>query len=162
MLVWRGSGPECRAEPRVRSSLLLSDQRVHGEREPAWGGIPRTTSPAARSAKSHFGAPEPCEVQPAIDRLHGSGNDVVGQSICGMDAFDVWCLTRSAFNRESHGNQPNSASRMLETARDLIGARVALDGEEALPRAVQDREPDPAAVRANCAATRTCYGIRNA
>ena len=33
---------------------------------------------------------------------------------------------------ESHGNQPNSTSRMLKTARDLIGVRVALDGEETL------------------------------
>ena len=32
------------------------------------------------------------------------------------------------------GNQPNSASRLLKTARDLIGVGVALNGEETLPR----------------------------
>lgn len=40
------------------------------------------------------------------------------------------CSRRLAFNWESHGNQLNSASRVLKTARDLIEVREALDGEE--------------------------------
>jgi len=59
---------------------------------------------------------------------------------------------------ESHGNQPNSTSRALKTARDLIGVRAALDSEETLSRAVKVRRPDQAPIGANCVGARTGYG----
>lgn len=42
---------------------------------------------------------------------------------------------------ESHGNQPNSTSRVLKAARDVIGVQSVLDGEETLRRAAQGRKP---------------------
>ena len=63
---------------------------------------------------------------------------------------------------ESHGNRLRSTSRMLKTTRDRIGVRAALDGEEALPRAVQVRKLGQAHAEANYVATRTSYGTRSA
>ena len=62
---------------------------------------------------------------------------------------------------ESSGNHTNSASRVLKTARDLIGARAALDGEETLPRVVQVRKLGPALVGKNYGAGRIGYGTRS-
>ena len=72
-------------------------------------------------------------------------------------AVDNW---RSAV--EAHGNQPNSASRVLKTGCDLIGVREALDGEETLPRVVQVRKPGPAPAGSNYVDERTGYGTRRA
>lgn len=64
--------------------------------------------------------------------------------------------------RESYGNHANSSSRVLETACDLIGVRVALDGEETLPRVIQVRKPVPAPPGVTCGAARRGYGTRSA
>ena len=39
------------------------------------------------------------------------------------------------FNWESHGNRPQSTSRVLKTARDLTAVRAAVGGEERMLRA---------------------------
>ena len=44
--------------------------------------------------------------------------------------------TLLAFNWESHGYHLKGTSRVLKTARDLLGTRAMLDGEETLPCAV--------------------------
>ena len=51
----------------------------------------------------------------------------------------------SGNRRPYRDNHSNSTPRVLKAARDLIGFRATLDGEESLPRVVQVRKPDPAA-----------------
>lgn len=60
---------------------------------------------------------------------------------------------------ESHGNHTISASRVFRTARDLVSARAALDGEERLARVIKVRKPGPVATEENCGAIRKGYGM---
>ena len=56
---------------------------------------------------------------------------VMQSSKCSRGRF---LLQRQRSMLESHGNQLNSTSWALMTARDRIGVGVALDGEKTLPR----------------------------
>ena len=88
---------------------------------------------AERGDKARLWRPT-CDREVALERVRRR----CARGFAQLDGFDVLDPTLLLFDWESHGNHTNSTSRVLKTARDRIGAGVALGGEETLLRAVQN------------------------
>ena len=85
-----------------------------------------------------------------------------GTSCCLSGPVRICAGGASGNRRPQRDNRANSTSRALKTARELIGVRAALNGQETLLRAVQDRKSCLAPAGENCEATRTGYGMGSA